>query len=101
MNTTQQKKAQPKTPQKRHIVAAGLAATFVGIISYIPVVYLVYKTKHTKNFPVKALLLAIMSNTLWIYYAVAKEPETDTQVALMGVLYFCIYSFILYTKLTN
>lgn len=76
----------------------GLLATIIGIISFLPVVYLVYKTKNTSNFPYKTLILAIMSNVLWIYYALATKTPTDDQVAFMGTLYLFIYLFILYTK---
>jgi uncharacterized protein with PQ loop repeat len=78
---------------------AGLLATIVGIISYLPVVYTVYKTKKTTDFPYKALILAIVSNTLWMYYGFANPKGMDKQIMLMGVLYFLIYVFILYTKL--
>lgn len=76
----------------------GLLATIIGIISFLPVVYLVYKTKNTSNFPYKTLILAIISNILWIYYAVATKTPADDQIAFMGTLYLCIYLFILYTK---
>ena len=82
-----------------HIGLAGLAATIIGIISFLPVIYIVYRTKKTDNFPFKALLLALISNTLWIYYAIAKGPVIDIEIALSGALYFFIYSFILYTKI--
>ena len=78
---------------------AGLLATIIGIISYLPVVYTVYKTKKTTNFPYKALFLAIISNSLWIYYGLSNPKGMDKQIILMGVLYFLIYVFILYTKL--
>ena len=80
---------------------AGLAATIVGIISFLPVIYVVYKTKTTKNFPIKTLLLALISNLLWIYYGAAKNKVMDKQLILMGTLYFFIYSFILYTKVKH
>lgn len=75
---------------------SGLFATIIGIVSFLPVVYLIYKTKNTSNFPFKSLILALISNILWIYYAFVK---VDYQVAFMGTLYFFIYIYILYTKL--
>lgn len=86
---------------KNYIGAAGFLATIVGIISFLPVLYVVYKTKKTNNFPYKALILALVSNFLWIFYAFNKGPVLDTQVAFMGILYFLIYSFILYIKISN
>lgn len=81
------------------IKISGLVATMIGIISFIPVLYIVYKTKITKNFPYKTLILALISNILWILYAAAKDKTIDKQLMFMGVLYFIIYLFILYTKL--
>lgn len=78
---------------------SGLVATMIGIISFIPVIYIVYKTKITKNFPYKTLILALISNVLWILYATAKDKTIDKQLMFMGVLYFLIYFFILYTKI--
>jgi len=86
---------------KNYITAAGFLATIVGIISFLPVLYIVFKTKKTNNFPYKALILALISNFLWIFYAFKKGPVVDNQVAFMGILYFLIYSFILYIKMTN
>ena len=80
---------------------AGFLATIIGIISFVPVLYVVYKTKKTVNFPYRTLILALISNLLWIYYSVAKYPKIDFQVAFMGVLYFFIYLFILQTKVFN
>lgn len=86
---------------KNYIGVVGFLGTIVGVISFLPVLYVVYKTKKTNNFPYKALLLALVSNLLWIFYAFKKGPKVDTQVAFMGILYFLIYSFILHTKITN
>tara|TARA_Y100000389_G_scaffold204357_2_gene256432 strand:+ start:1521 stop:1823 length:303 start_codon:yes stop_codon:yes gene_type:complete len=80
---------------------SGLAATIIGIISFLPVIYIVYKTKITKNFPYKTLILALTSNLLWIYYSTVKDKIIDKQLLLMGVLYFFIYTFILFTKIFN
>jgi len=89
------------TFEKEHIGLVGLLATMIGIISFLPVLYVVYKTKRTINFPYKTLILALISNILWIYYATAKSAEVDTQIAIMGSLYFFIYAFILFTKIFN
>ena len=78
---------------------AGLAATTIGLISFLPILYVVYKTKKTKNFPYRALILALISNLLWIFYAAAKDHIIDKQLMFMGILYFFIYAFILYTKI--
>ena len=81
-----------------HSKITGFLATIIGIISFLPVIYVVYKTKKTLNFPYRTLILALLSNLLWIYYSVVKYPEIDFQIAFMGTLYFFIYLFILHTK---
>lgn len=81
------------------IHATGLLATLVGIISFLPVLYFIYQTKNTANFPYQTLFLAILSNLLWIFYAYNKSTHVDIQIAFMGCLYLCIYLYILYTKL--
>ena len=60
-----------------HSNIAGFLATIIGIISFLPVIYIVYKTKKTINFPYRTLILALLSNILWIYYSVAKYPKID------------------------
>ena len=79
---------------------AGLAATMIGIISFLPVLHTVYKTRKTTNFPYEALGLALASNALWIYYGYSKPKGIDYQVLMMGVLYFAVYSSILYVKMS-
>ena len=80
---------------------AGLGGTVVGIISFLPVLHTVYKTRKTANFPYEALVLALVSNALWIYYGYAKASGIDYQILMMGVLYFAIYSSILYIKMRS
>ena len=43
---------------------AGLLATIIGVISFIPVLFTVHKTKKASNFPYRALILALTSNIL-------------------------------------
>jgi len=74
----------------------GILATIIGIISFIPVVYVVYKTKKTNNFPYSTLLLALLSNLLWVIYGIYAPASANI---LAGSLYFIIYTFILYIKL--
>ena len=72
---------------------AGLLATIIGVISFIPVLFTVHKTKKASNFPYRALILALTSNILWLYYALAKNPKTDLQLAGMAILFFILKYF--------
>lgn len=82
-----------------NIKIAGFLATIIGIISFFPVLYVVFKTKKTVNFPYYTLILALISNSLWIYYSLAEYPNIRAETAFMGILYFLIYTFILYIKI--
>lgn len=75
---------------------SGILATAIGIISFIPILYQIAITKNTNNFTKTSLLMALVSNILWIVYGVSGKLFTPT---LSGVLYFMIYSFILIYKL--
>ncbi len=81
-----------------HSDIIGILATIIGIISFVPVVLGVYKTKKTNNFPVKMLVLALISNILWVIYGSIVNANSTI---LAGVLYFIIYAFILFVKTTN
>jgi uncharacterized protein with PQ loop repeat len=83
---------------KPDVFYIGLAATIIGIISYLPVVATVHKTRVTSNFPYSTLVIALLSNTLWMIYGLTKNA---TATIIMGSLYFAIYLYILYVKMTK
>ena len=76
----------------------GMAATIIGIIRFWPIVYKVWKTGHTKNFPYLALFLALLSNALWVWYGTF---ETTWANIIAGSIFFCIYLYILFVKIKN
>ena len=78
------------------IIAIGILATIIGIISFIPVILIIYKTKKTNNFPYYSIFLQIISNILWLIYGIYKKAYANM---ISGILYFLIYFFILYIKL--
>ena len=78
------------------IIAIGMLATIIGILSFIPVISVIYKSKKTNNFPYYSIFLAIISNILWFIYGIYKQTYANI---LSGTLYFLIYFFILYIKL--
>ena len=79
----------------KNIEIIGILATITGIISFIPVVTNVYRTRKTNNFPYKTLYFAIISNLLWIIYGIFESTNANI---LAGGVYFIIYFFILFTK---
>ena len=77
---------------------AGFLATFVGIISTIPIILTVSRTKVTKNFPWQALFLALLSNLLWMTFGYFNKVNSSL---LQGALYFIFYAFVAITKFGN
>lgn len=75
---------------------SGLLATFIGIISFLPIIYKIIITKKTDNFTISSLLLALTSNILWVVYGSGEKLFIPF---LSGLLYFVIYSIILFYKL--
>ena len=73
----------------------GYMATIISVISFLPIVYTVYKTGKTNNFPYRALFLALMANLLWLTYGIYKNGNANI---ISGGLYFIMYSYILYKK---
>lgn len=73
----------------------GYIATIISVISFLPIVYTVYKTGKTNNFPLKALILALMANSIWLIYGFYKNAKANI---VSGGLYFLMYSYILYKK---
>ena len=82
--------------EKRILKGAGIIATLVGIISIIPIALKVWKTKKTDAFPVFALTLAIISNTLWVAFGLYTGVKASL---LSGALYLSFYLFILAIKM--
>lgn len=74
----------------------GLFAVGFGIISFIPIIVKMWKTKNADNFTNLNLLLAIISNILWIYYG---NISNTLDNIISGVLYFFIYFYILLIKI--
>ena len=83
---------------KQYIEIIGEIAMFSGIISFLPVLYTIYKTKKTNNFPYKSLILLLFSNILWIVYG---SFVSANATIVSGTFFTIIYLFILYIKLTS
>lgn len=74
----------------------GKLAIVTGIISFIPIMYQIWKTKNTSNFTHKNLLLALFSNIMWIVYGVTANTSANLW---SGILYLAIYSYIMIFKI--
>ena len=76
----------------------GFIAMSVSVISFLPVIYTIYKTKKTNNFPFHGVFLALFAQTLWVTYGIYKNALATI---ISGILYFSMYSFILYIQKLN
>ena len=74
----------------------GYIATVLSIISFLPIVYNIYKTKKTNNFNYISIFISFFISGLWIYFGI---HEKSTVTMLRSMLFICIYAFILYMKI--
>lgn len=74
----------------------GYAATAIGIISFLPILYKITQTNNTDNFTYKNLFLALISNILWVIYGYRKNAIAPL---VSGFLYFAVYGFIMFYKI--
>jgi len=74
----------------------GTVAIILGIVSFLPILYKIWKTKDTRNFTVVNLTLALISNSLWIYYGNMKNASANIW---SGILYFSMYAYIMIFKI--
>ena len=75
---------------------SGMLATIIGIMSFMPILYEIILTKKTTNFTITNIILALISNMLWITYGITNKLYTPT---ISGVLYLIIYGFIMIYKI--
>lgn len=73
----------------------GYFAIIFGIFSFLPVIINIYKTKQTNNFPYKTIILALISNFLFLISGILKK---DFVLIFMGIIFLSVYSFIFFTK---
>ena len=87
-----------KDPKKIFLKGAGVLATLVGISSTIPIILTVIRTKNTKDFPWGALILALISNLLWIIFGYFNKVNASL---LSGSMYLVVYAYIAIVKIFN
>ncbi len=73
----------------------GNLAILLGIISFLPIMVKISRSKKTNNFTWLNLSLALISNIMWIIYGICSSSIANI---VSGVLYFIIYSFIVIYK---
>ncbi|MGL4768875.1 MAG: PQ-loop repeat-containing protein [Mycoplasmoidaceae bacterium] len=89
------------------ILIFGLIASFTLIISYIPLLYRVTKTKQTYGISFLFTLIILLADTVWIIYAAVfwhviilnpKEPNNDVWYLVFPLLFtnICLWTFSVY-----
>jgi len=75
----------------------GYIGTIFSILSFLPVILNIYKTKKTNNFPLKTIILAYLGNGFILLNGILSKNHV---LIFMGSIFVLIYSYILYIKLT-
>ncbi|MGL5630348.1 MAG: PQ-loop repeat-containing protein [Mycoplasmoidaceae bacterium] len=89
------------------ILIFGLIASLTLIISYIPLLYRVTKTKQTYGISFLFTLIILLADTVWIIYAAVfwhvvilnpKEPNNDVWYLVFPLLFtnICLWTFSVY-----
>ena len=76
----------------------GLLGTAIGLMSFYSVLTKIWKTKKTFNFPYEALILTLIGWALTAVYGILNKSHSTI---ILGIVYFFIFSFILYVKINN
>ena len=86
------------SPTDKNYNWLGYSASIIGLFSFIPLLWVVYSTGITKNFPYSALILTVIGWSLMALYGYLSKT---TPSMLLGLVYLCIFSYILYVKIIS
>jgi uncharacterized protein with PQ loop repeat len=76
----------------------GIVGALIGIVSFGLFLKSVWITKVTVNFPYSGLYITMIG---WALTALYGMLDNSLPTLLLGITYFCIFSFVLYIKITN
>ena len=82
----------------KHRKYIGIVGVLIGIASFWMFLKSVWMTKVTVNFPYNGLYLTIFG---WVLTALYGILDHSLPTLLLGIIYFCIFSYVLYIKITN
>ena len=74
----------------------GYTATIISLISFIPVILNIAKTKKTNNFPFRTIFLALLGNSLFLLNGLLTSNHV---MIFMGTVFILIYYYILHVKI--
>lgn len=78
------------------IEVIGFIAMSLGLMSYFPIIFNVYKTKKTNNFPYQSIFGILISQVCWFIYGLYTETSATEY---SGFILTILYLYILYVKL--
>ena len=82
----------------KYKLEVGLLGTVIGLASFRSVLVKIWKTKKTFNFPYEALILTLIGWVITSIYGILNKSHSTI---ILGIVYFSIFLFILYVKITN
>ena len=80
------------------IKIVGYIAVCLSILSFIPIVYNIYKTKQTNNFPYKTIFIALLAHMCWLVYGLYSHTVATEY---SGIFFVFMYLFIFYVKMNH
>tara|TARA_R110002072_G_scaffold41263_1_gene116146 strand:+ start:363 stop:626 length:264 start_codon:yes stop_codon:yes gene_type:complete len=75
----------------------GYIGAILSILSFLPVIINIYKTKKTNNFPYTTLILAILGNFLIL---VNGYFSNNNLIIFMNTSFLTFYLFIMFIKIS-
>lgn len=76
----------------------GVAGTIIGVISFRALLYKIYTTGITVNFPYESLILTLIGWALTFFYGFISK---SISIMLLGSIYFFMFLSILIVKILN
>ena len=80
----------------KHLI--GIVGTLVGLLSFRAMLWKIYTTGITINFPYESLILTVIGWSLIIIYGILTQSSINI---FLGSVYLTIFSSILITKILN
>ena len=81
-----------------YVTFIGILGTFIGLISFRAMLWEIYTTGVTINFPYESLILTVIGWSLIIINGILNKSSVNI---FLGFVYLIIFSSILITKILN
>ena len=80
------------------VFLAGIGASIVTGIQFVPQLYRAYKTQKTRDISGKTLALIVLGNVLWLFYGV---PKGDFPISLTSIMVLACVLPIVFIKYSH